>query len=292
VASLTVKARAREGENMRLTGPGHLVLALSMAGLGILSLIYHDYAMNWQPVPAWVPWHAVLASASGALLLLGGVGLLLEALASISALVLTIFMLSWVVLLRLPPLLAAPSTELYWLGLGETLVLMTGCLSLYALLSSRTDSMRRGLLTGQSGQRIALYLLALALPPIGLSHFIYSDATADLVPSWLPLRHGWAYLTGTGHIAAGLAILFGVVPRVAAVLEAVMMSVFTLLVWAPRVVADPTNRFNWTALCVSAALSACVAIVARSIRAAAPLAAPTRTSIPRQDPQMSIKSTN
>ena len=251
--------------NMRLNGPGHLVLAVSMAGLGILSLIYHDYAMNWQPVPAWVPWHAVVASASGALLLLGGVGLLLDRLASISALVLTVFMLSWVVLLRLPPLLAAPSTELYWLGLGETLVLMTGCLSLYALLTPPAEGIP-GRLAGESGQRIALYLLAVALPPIGVSHFIYSDATAELVPSWLPLRHGWAYLTGAGHIAAGLALLFGVVPRVAAVLEAAMMGVFTLLVWAPRVVTDPTSRLNWTALCVSAALSACVGIVARSIR--------------------------
>jgi uncharacterized membrane protein len=267
---------------LRLIGPGHLLLALSMAGLGILSLIYHDYAMNWQPVPAWVPWHTVLASASGALLLLGGVGLLLEPLASISALVLTLFMLSWVVLLRLPPLLAAPSVELYWLGLGETVVLMTGCLSLYALLSSRANGMGRGLIAGESGQRIALYLLAVALPPIGLSHFVYSDATADLVPAWLPLRHGWAYLTGTGHIAAGLAILFGIVPRVATVLEAVMMSVFTLLVWAPRVVTDPTSRFNWTALGVSAALSACAAIVARSIRAPALLPAPMRVATSRQ----------
>ena len=254
---------------MRITGPGHLVLAVSMAGLGLLSLIYHDYAMNWQPVPAWVPWHSVLASASGALLLLSGMGLLLERSAVISALVLTLFMLSWVVLLRLPPLLAAPSTELYWLGLGETLVLTTGCLSLYARLHEAADGASAGIFVGTSGQRIAVYVLAVALPPIGLSHLIYSDATAQLVPAWLPLRHGWAYLTGAGHIAAGVAILLGIVPRLAAMLEAAMMSVFTLLVWLPKVVMDPTSRLNWTALCVSAALSACAAIVAESIRAPA-----------------------
>lgn len=50
-----------------------------------------------------------------------------------------------------------------------------------------------------------------------------SQATADaveLVPTWLPLRVSWVYLTGAGHVAAGLAILIGVVPRLAAVLEA------------------------------------------------------------------------
>jgi len=251
---------------MRVTGPGHLLLAASMAGLGILSLIYRDYAMNWQPVPAWVPWHQVLASASGALLLLSGTGLLLKRPAVISALALTLFMLSWVVLLRLPPLLAAPSTELYWLGLGETLVLMAGCLSLYAGLRAEAGGTRAGVFVGASGQRIAMYVLAVALPPIGLSHFFYADATAQLVPSWLPLRHGWAYVTGAGHIAAGLAILLGIAPRLAAMLEAAMMSIFTLLIWVPKVVTDPTSRFNWTALCVSTALSACAAIVAQSIR--------------------------
>src|SRR5262249_18924841 len=166
------------GVSMRVTGPGHLVLAVSMAGLGLLSLIYRDYAMNWQPVPAWVPWHAALASGSGALLPLCGTGLPLRRSTVISSLVLTPFMRSWVVLLRLPPLLAAPSTELYWLGLGETLVLTTGCLSLYALLHAPVEGGRGGVFVGPSGQRIAMYVFALALPPIGLSHLIYADATA------------------------------------------------------------------------------------------------------------------
>lgn len=254
---------------MRITGPGQLMLAVSMAALGVLSLIYRDYAMSWQPVPAWVPWRPILASASGALLLLAGAGLLLKRSSVLSALVLTLFMLSWVVLLRLPPLLAAPSTELYWLGLGETLVLMTGCLSLYVSLRGEMERKRTGIFVGASGQRIAMYGLAVALPAIGLSHFVYSDATAQLVPSWLPLRHGWAYLTGTAHIAAGLAILLGIVPRLAAMLEAAMMSVFTLLIWVPKIVTNPTSRLDWTALCVSTALSACAGIVAHSIRAPA-----------------------
>jgi hypothetical protein len=58
-----------------------------------------------------------------------------------------------------------------------------------------------------------MYVFAAALPPIGLSHLLYADATAQLVPSWLPLRHGWAYVTGAGHVAAGVAIVLGIVPR-------------------------------------------------------------------------------
>jgi hypothetical protein len=49
---------------MRVTGPGHLIYATAFAGLGVLSLTSGDFAMNWQPVPAWVPWREPLAYAS------------------------------------------------------------------------------------------------------------------------------------------------------------------------------------------------------------------------------------
>jgi hypothetical protein len=39
-------------------------------------------------------------------------------------------------------------------------------------------------------------------------------------------------------------------------------------VCVPKVIADPTSRFSWTAFCVSAALSACAWVIAHAIPAA------------------------
>jgi uncharacterized membrane protein len=114
--------------------------------------------------------------------------------------------------------------------------------------------------------RIARWVFALALPLIGLEHLIYAQPTADLVPAWLPDRFGWATMTGIAHIAAGLAILFVVLPRLAAVLEAWMMGIFTLFVWIPAVIATPTQRFAWTALLMSTVMTAAAWIVADSFR--------------------------
>ena len=94
---------------------------------------------------------------------------------------------------------------------------------------------------------------------------MYSAETAALVPAWLPARTAWAYLTGAGQIAAGLGVLFSILPRLAAGAEATMLSLFTLLVWVPAVVAKPTDRLSWTALLISWAITAAAWVVAGSI---------------------------
>jgi uncharacterized membrane protein len=118
---------------------------------------------------------------------------------------------------------------------------------------------------GPSGTRIARYLFAIALLPIGLAHLVYPTETAALVPAWLPARTGWAYLTGAGQIAAGLGVLFSILPRLAAGAEATMLTLFGLLVWVPAVVAKPTDRFSWTALLITWAIAAAAWVVAGSM---------------------------
>ena len=46
----------------------------------------------------------------------------------------------------------------------------------------------------------------------GLSHFAYADFTASMIPAWMPARLILAYVTGAAHLAAGAALLLGVVP--------------------------------------------------------------------------------
>src|SRR5262249_29609532 len=63
---------------------------------------------------------------------------------------------------------------------------------------------------GESGIRAARLLLIAALPMIGLSHFVYRDLTASLVPQWLLFPLGWTYLTGAASLAAAAGMLFGI----------------------------------------------------------------------------------
>jgi uncharacterized membrane protein len=237
--------------------------ALGLIGLGVLSLAYGDFALQWQPVPAGVPGRMYLAYASGLVMIATGAGLLSKRTSRISSAVLLVYLLLWL-LLKLPAVVMAPQLEYNWLGFGEIAVIAAAGLVLFASDRERAEPGSLRFATGASGIRIARIVFGLALIPIGLSHFVYAKETIGFIPEWLPFRRGWAYLTGSGHIAAGLGVLFGVLPRLAAMLEATMIGIFTVLVWLPLVLKTP-NQLNWTGLLISWTIGAAAWLVAESL---------------------------
>ena len=248
----------------RIQQPALTLFAVGMIGLGILALVYGDFALVWQPVPEWIPGRRVLAYGSGLIMLLGGFGLLVRYTAAWSARVLFPYLILWL-LLKLPALVAAPQMEAVWLGFGEIAVLIAGGWILFAKLTVLRKGSLLEFISGDNSGRLATKLFAISLIPIGLSHLVYVKETVELVPAWLPYRVGWAYLTGIGQIACGLGVLFSIFPRVAATAEAVMISLFTLLVWIPAVLRAPTARLPWTAFFISWAIASAAWVVAQNI---------------------------
>jgi uncharacterized membrane protein len=241
-----------------------------MIGLGVLGLIYGDFAMVWQPVAAWVPGRTALAYGAAVLMLGCGVGMLFEATVRWAVRILFPYLIVWA-LLKVPALVVAPQIEGVWLGIGELTVLLAGGWVLFARLADVGEAAFWRRMGGENGVRMARILFAVSLIPIGLSHIVYVKETVALVPAWLPYRTGWAYLTGAGQMACGLGVLFGmrfgVLARVAALCEAGMISVFALLVWLPAIVAAPKARLPWTAFWISWAIGAGAWVVAANIRA-------------------------
>jgi len=253
----------------RVQQPALALFAAGIMGLGILALFYRDFALVWQPVAAWVPGRALLACGSGVLMLVAGAGLLFRATAAWSVRILFPYLVAWA-MLKVPALVAAPLVEGNWLGLGELTVLLAGGWTLFATLGDIAPSSRLGWMTGARGVRAARILFALSLLPIGLSHLVYAQATAGYVPSWLPGRIFWAYLTGVGQMACGIGVLIRLWPRVAATAEAIQVSLFTLLVWAPAIAAAPQTRLPWTAFFISWAIAAAAWVVAANLAAKSP----------------------
>jgi uncharacterized membrane protein len=250
----TVREHLALGGEVRVASAGHLFFALGFAVVGAIGLWAHDFVLTQQPVPQTMPWRETLACISGALLLLTGVGLLVARVARISTLVLTGFLFLWVIALQIPRVVAHPEVEGNWLGVGEDLTLVAGGWITACLIMGRVDT----------SVAVARVVFALALVPIGLSHFFYLQGAAELIPSWMPLRIPLTVFTGAAHIAAGAAIALGVLPRLASKLEALMEGLFTLIVWVTAVINAPADRQSWVNLFISTALAAAAWAVAES----------------------------
>src|ERR1700684_2504229 len=132
---------------IRSQQPALTLFAVGMIGLGILALVYGDFALVWQARAPWLPRPAGLASGS--------------------ARILFPYLVVWL-LLKVPALLVAPQMEAVWLGFGELAVLLAGGWVLFAKLAGLREGSPLTFVTGENGIRLARMLFAVSLIPIGL----------------------------------------------------------------------------------------------------------------------------
>jgi uncharacterized membrane protein len=161
----------------------------------------------------------------------------------------------WSLALHGPKVVRQPLDVGVWLGFCEIAGLATGGLLAWASVARPGDDRLRR--TGHAifGACLLIY---------GTSHFVYADFSATMIPRWLPLPLFWVWLTGSGHIAAGLSLITGIAVRVSTTLLALMVGCFVLLLHVPRVIAAPASRLEWTMLAVSLSLLGAAWIVRTS----------------------------
>ena len=245
---------------------GHAVFAATLIALGILGLTQGNFAPIWDSVPKGLPAREALAYLCAFICLACGLGLFWRRTAAVAARVLFVYLLLWLLVFKVGFIFTGPLVEGSYQSCGETAVMVAGAWVLYARFAADGDRQRLGFAVGDKGVRLARVLYGLALIAFGLSHFVYLNMTAPLVPAWLPGHTFWAYFSGAAYIAAGMAVVFNVCARLAATLSAVEMGMLTLLVWIPILAAGSKDPSQWSETVLSWALTAAGWVVADSYR--------------------------
>ena len=112
--------------------PHSLVYALAAILLGVVGIVFHDFAMQWQPVPAGIAMRTQLAYVAGAVLVAGGALLLVRKFERAGAWLLAVFVGLWMLVLNLPVAVASASHIGAWNSPAEIGFLTSGALALAA----------------------------------------------------------------------------------------------------------------------------------------------------------------
>ncbi len=209
---------------------GRHVFGVATLASGLITLTWHNYN-DWQQ-----PRYFIYAAAAA--LIFGGVAIQFHRTAKTGAAVLAGVYLAFA-LRCVPQIVAEPKIYNSWGNFFEQFSLATGAAIVYARLSSAWSR--------ETLPRIAGILLGICSASFALEQAFYLNATASLVPKWIPpSQMFWAISTTVFFALAALALVTNRKALLAARLLTVMLVSFGLLVWVPLVLSHPHSHTNWS----------------------------------------------
>ena len=221
---------------------GRILFGASAVLFGVIALMWHD-ADTWQNLSQiWkLPSGAIIGACLMIAQIAGGIAMLLLRTARLAS-ILLIAVYAIFALACIPGIIAAPGVYAQYGSFFEQFSLLCGAIALFAATEKNPA---RALAFGRAA-RLGLGLCAVSFT---LSQVIYLRFTADLVPKWIPPNQMfWAILTTIAFAVAAIAILINRQARLAMLLMTLMLALFGVLVWIPRLVAHPESHANWSEL--------------------------------------------
>jgi hypothetical protein len=225
---------------------GRRVFGVAALASGFITLVGHN-SNDGLPL-------GYVVYAAAAALIFGGAAIEFRRAAKAGAAVLGAAYLVFV-LRCMPGIVAAPQIYNSWGNFFEQFSLLTGAALVYARWSSAWSP--------ETLTRIGRILLGLCAVSFSLEQAVYLDATANLVPKWVPpTQMFWAITTTVLFALAAVALLTNRMALLTTRLLTIMLLGFGLLVWVPLVLSSPHNYANWSENAETFAIAGAVWILA------------------------------
>ncbi|MGB8031584.1 MAG: hypothetical protein WCF30_18180 [Terracidiphilus sp.] len=220
---------------------GRIVFGASAVLSGIIALMWHD-ADTWQNLQHI--WSLPLGVMTGGCLMTaqiaGGIGIQYPRTGRWASAGLCIIYLCFS-LACVPDIIAA--SNIYDRFGGSFFLffsLLCGAIALYAGTEANGA---RAVAFGRLA-RLGLGICAISFT---LGQILLPRETAQLVPKWIPPNQMfWAILTTIAFGLAAIAVLINRRARLAMRLMTLMLALFGVMVWVPRLIDHPKAHFNWS----------------------------------------------
>jgi uncharacterized membrane protein len=211
-------ARARGLDVVVLLGP--VFMAASIAVFGGEHLVRPRALM--QLVPLWMPARLFWAYFVGVALLAAGVSIVLMKFVRLSAWLLGLMFLLFVLMIHVPNVAANPRDRFLWAIALREIAFAGGA---WALAAGRVALGAR-------------FMVAVPLAFFGIEHLLHPTFVPGvplnkLMPAWVAARAMWGYLTGAILLGGGMWLLATKRSRMAAVGVGLVLTLITLFLYVP-----------------------------------------------------------
>jgi hypothetical protein len=236
---------------------GRIVFGASAALLGVIALIWRD-GDTWQNLQhIWsLPFGTIIGGCLMIAQVAGGIGIQYARTGRWASVVLCVVYFCFS-LACVPDIIAASNIyERYGGSFFLFFSLLCGAIALYA---STEANGARAVVFGRLA-RLGLGICAISFT---LGQILLPRETAQIVPKWIPpSQMFWTILTTVAFGLAAIAILINFQARLAMRLMALMLALFGVMVWFPRLIAHPKAHFNWSECVMTFLVTAAAWVVA------------------------------
>ena len=116
---------------------GRLCFGFCTVGHGVMHFVFFKFTADF--VPAWIPWHAFWAAATGIAQIAAGLAILSGIQARLAAALTGAMYGSWALIVHIPRVLAQPASRLEWTSLAIAATLSASALVVAGALSGTKD---------------------------------------------------------------------------------------------------------------------------------------------------------
>ncbi|MBV9670090.1 MAG: hypothetical protein JOZ43_03960 [Acidobacteriales bacterium] len=218
---------------------GRRVFGVAALAIAACNVARHDFNIWEQIQPLGnTPYRDIPVYVAALLEIFGGLAIQWRRTAQAGAVALGVIYLLFT-LLSVPAIIHDPLVYNSWGDFFEQLSLVAGAIIVYASFAPSDSAWARTVM------RVGYYCFAVCVVSFTLEQLFYLGVTASFVPKWIPPgQMFWALTTTLAFALAAISLLTGRQAPLASKLLTLMLVLFGLLVWLPRLFINPHSQVN------------------------------------------------